>query len=492
MKHIAFDLGAESGRAIVGEIVKGKLETEELHRFPTEGTYVNNSLRWDIYRLFEELKTGIKEYADRYGQEPCTMGVDTWGVDFGFLDKNGRLCSIPYHYRDKRNRCAPKIIEETLGFDRLYELTGVQQLDINSLNQIIAAKESDDQTLKIGDKLLFIGDLLHYFLCGEAKAEYTISTTSNLYNTIDSRWENAVFDAFDIDKRIQPEIIKAGEILGDIRKDLALETGVSEECKIIVPAVHDTASAAAAVPGFSETIAYISSGTWSLVGLELDNALINNQTMAQNIANYGGALDKILFLKNVMGLWLIQQSRKQWLKENKDLGYGDIVKKAEKAEAFFGFINPDDRMFLNPENMTVAVCEYLKKTGQRELDPNNIGQVARIIFECLALKYRKVFELLKSASGKSIDILNIIGGGIQNEMLTQFTANAMGVKVVAGPVEGTASGNILLQAYGSKEINSLEEIRRVVANTFELKEYFPADNELWNSKFEEFADICNS
>jgi rhamnulokinase len=490
MKHIAFDLGAESGRAIVGQIIDGKLNMEEIHRFPTKGTFVNGSLRWDIYRLFSELKNGLKEYSKRYADEPCTMGVDTWGIDFGFLDRNGKLCSNLYHYRDKRTVGTAKVIDKKLGLDTLYDLTGVQQMEINSLNQLIAAKKLDDSVFDVGEKMLFLGDILHYFLCGSTKAEYTISTTSNMYSTIDSCWSDTVLDTFDIDKKLMPEVVKAGDVLGTVRKDLAHETGISIKCKIITPAVHDTASAACSAPGFGENVAYISSGTWSLCGLELDEACVNEKTRKNNIANYGGAFDKILFLKNVMGLWLIQQSRDIWIKSNPNLSYSNIVDLAIEAKPFYGFIDPDDKRFLNPKDMTKAVCTYLADTNQKTVEADDIGQIARIIFESLAMKYRHVFDLLRDATGKTIDELNIIGGGIQNRLLTQFAANAMGIKVVAGPIEATAMGNILTQAYGSGEINSISELRQIIKDTDEPIEYLPKDRQEWEAKFETFKKAC--
>lgn len=490
MKHIAFDLGAESGRAIVGEVIGGKLEMNEIHRFPTQGTFVNGSLRWDIYRLFSELKKALKKYAAVYGDEPCTMGVDTWGIDFGILDRNGKLCAIPYHYRDKRTVGSAKIIDEKLGLDRLYDMTGIQQMEINSLNQLVAAKNLDDSIFEVGEKLLFIGDLLHYFLCGETKAEYTVATTSNIYSTVNDRWETDVLKPFGIDARILTNIVKAGSRLGKIRADLALESGVNQESVVIAPAVHDTASAAAAVPGQGDNIAYISSGTWSLAGLELDAAFASEQTKKMNIANYGGAFDKILFLKNVMGLWLVQQARRKWLEKNPDLSYAEIVKQAAQAQPFYGLFDPDDAVFINPDDMPKEICRYLKRTGQQAPKPHDIGQVARVIFESLALKYRYAFEAMCGVLGKQMDKLNVIGGGIQNEMLMQFTANAVGVKVDAGPIEATAAGNILIQAYGAGEISSLDELRAVVRNSTQMKHYTPEDTDKWTDAYQVFIKIC--
>ncbi len=490
MKHIAFDLGAESGRAIVGQIIDGKLETTEIHRFFTQGTFVNGSLRWDVYRLFAELKNALKKYAQIYGDEPCSMGVDTWGVDYGVLDKNGKLISIPYHYRDSRNVGTTKAIEAKMGLDRLYELTGIEYMEINTLNQLIAAKEMDDPTINAGEKILFMADLLQYFLCGVAKAEFCLSTTSCMFNIAEARWEDQVFDAFEIPKKLQPETVYGGQLLGTVRDDVANETGISKECCVITPPTHDTACAAVAVPSLDDNVAFISSGTWSLIGLELDKANINEQTKKQNIANSGGAFGKILLLKSHSALWLIQQARKFWLKNNPELGYGDIVKLADKSQPFYGFIDTDDPVFLNPTSMPDAICDYLKKTNQQSPKPDDIGQIARIIFENLAFKYKATFEILCEASGRKVEKLNIIGGGIQNKMLTQFAANAMGIKVFAGPVEATSTGNILMQAYGAGEIKSLTELRQVVISTFEPEEFIAENQDQWNENYKKYKTTC--
>lgn len=490
MKHIAFDLGAESGRAIVGEITDGKLVSEEIYRFQTQGTRVNGSMRWDVYRLFREMKNALRVYGKKYGDEICSMGVDTWGVDYGILDRNGKLCSMPYHYRDKRNVGTTRLIEEKIRLDKLYELTGIEYMEINTLNQLLAAKEMDDPVLEIGEKMLFTADMLQYFLSGVPKAEHCLAVTSNLYNTVEERWSDEIFEIFDLPKKLQPEIIYAGDVIGKIREEIAEQTGVSKDCLVITPPVHDTASAAVVTPNTSSNVAFISSGTWSLTSLELDRAVINEESRKRNIANSGGGFGKVLFLKSLMGLWLIQQSKKQWIKHDKEITYEKICNLAEKAQPFYGFLDPDDSIFLNPSNMLDAVCQYLKNTGQRVPNKEDIGQIARIILESLAFKYKYSFNDLCIASGKTIDVVNIIGGGSQNELLNQFTANAMGLKVVAGPVEATSTGSILTQAYGAGEISSLQEIRQIVIDTFDLDEYTPYNHDVWEGKYKEFIKLC--
>lgn len=491
MKHIAFDLGAESGRAIVGEIIDGKLISEEIYRFPTQGTYVNGSLRWDLYRLFGEMQKALKEYAQKYGDEVCSMGVDTWGVDYGILDRNGKLCSMPYHYRDKRNVGTTKIIEEKISLDKLYEMTGIEYMEINTLNQLLAAKKMNDPVLEIGEKMLFTADMLQYFLSGVPKAEHCLAVTSNLYNTVAEKWSDEIFDMFELPKKLKPEIIYAGDVVGKIREDIAEKTGVSKDCLIITPPVHDTASAAVVTPNTSKNVAFISSGTWSLTSLELDSAIVNEESRKRNIANSGGGFGKVLFLKSLMGLWLIQQSKRRWIKQYPDITYESICNLAEKAQPFYGYVDPDNQVFLNPENMLDAVCDYLKNTGQNVPNKNDIGQMARIIMESLAFKYKYSFNDLCVASGKTIEQINIIGGGSQNQLLNQFTANAMGLRVVAGPVEATSTGSILAQAYGAGEVESLQEIRQIVIDTFDLDEYSPIESDIWEEKYQEFLKVCS-
>ncbi len=487
MKHIAFDLGAESGRAIVGQIVDGKLQMEELHRFPTLGTEIEGTFRWDIYALFDELKTGLKKYAKLYGDEVCTMGVDTWGVDYGYITPEGEFAGLPYHYRDKRNVGTEEITEEKFGQERLYNLTGIQAMQINTLNQLVS--ERRDGVNNDGNKLLFIGDLLHFMLCGSVTSEYSIATTSNMFSTISDKWQTDVLGAFDIEADMLPRVLPAGSVIGTVHSHLAEETEISPECKVIAPPIHDTASAIAATPSHAQTIAYISSGTWSLVGLELENAVVNDVSKSKNIGNLGGAFGKKIFLNNVMGLWLIQRCRKSWMETNPDLSYGKIVELAEDAQPFFAIIKPNEPAFLNPDDMPTAICDYMKMTGQTVPNKDDIGQIARIIFESLALSYRNMFEAQARAAQKEIEQINILGGGIQNKMLTRFTADATNIRVVAGPIEATATGNILMQAFGSGEIGSLNELRQVVMDTFEPEEYLPNNTPEWESAYKKYCEL---
>jgi len=426
----------------------------------------------------------------QYTEASCTIGVDTWGVDFGLLDKRGKLIGIPYHYRDKRSEGTDEILELKMGHERVYELTGIQFLYINTINQLISMKRDNDPSLEIAQDMLFMGDLLHYFLSGKVCAEYTLASVSQLYNTTKCEWSDEIFDAFDIPKSLQTKVVRAGDQIGNIRGDLAKETGISPQTIIVAPGVHDTASAFAAAPSEGENWAAISSGTWSLAGLEIDKPITNKASFEMNISNSGGVLNKTLFLKNVMGLWIIQQCKKTWNNTEPDLGYGEIVTRAHSTKPFAGMIDPDDSAFLNPQNAPQAVADYLKKTGQSSVDPNDVGQIARIVFEGLALKYRNVFGKLASATDKRIEVLHIMGGGIKNEMLNQFAANSMNLRIIAGPIEATAAGNILMQAYGVGEIDSLAQLRSVVRDSFDLKTYEPQDTKDWESAYQSFLKVC--
>jgi rhamnulokinase len=488
-RFLAFDLGAESGRAVVGEIKDDRLTLTEIHRFPTGGTKINNHLQWNILGFYTHLIEGLKNYVSKYGGKLDGIGIDTWGVDFGLLDKNGGLLSNPYTYRDSRTEGASSIIDKKLGNKELYYLTGIQLLPFNTVNQLVSMVENKDPILDITENILFIGDLLNYFLTGVKTTEYTVASISQLYNTVTREWEPKIYKALGIPERISAKVIKAGDLVGTLNGALAGELGLGE-VQVIAPAVHDTASAAVSVPaGKEEEWAFLSSGTWSIVGFELDKPIINDKSYEMNISNSGGALDKTLYLKNVMGLWIIQCCKRMWNKTNPNLSYPEIENMATEAKPFAAFIDPDDLIFLNPADAVEAVKEYCRRTKQLEVDKNDIGVVGRIIFESLALKYRYVLEKLMDATGRKADVLYITGGGSKNRLLNQFTANALGRKVNAGPVEATAIGNIMMQAVGSGLYYSLNEIRKIIRNSFDIEQYMPLDTEKWNIAYESFKEI---
>lgn len=491
-RHLAFDFGAESGRAIVGSIEDGRLTMEEIHRFPTQSMFVHHSLRWNVYRFYEEIIRGMRNYVAKYGNELESIGIDTWGCDYGFLAKDGTLLEMPYQYRDSRTGGTSEVIEETLGKKKVYDITGIQFLNINTLNQMISVVRDTPGRFDDAEDMLFIGDILHYLLSGKKGAEFTVASTSQMLDAYGKNWSDEIFKGFGFPEKLKTKIIFAGDVLGTIDPALAEEVGLSPDVKIVVPAVHDTASAATSIPAEGSDWAYISSGTWCMVGLETDAPVINDMSFQLNISNSGGSLGKNLFLKNVMGLWIIQQCKKAWNRTMPDLDYPEIVERAMKAKPFAAFIEPDDDLFFAPHDNIAAIREYLEKTGQTGVDTNDVGTVARIVYESLASKYRYVVDLLKKATGKNVSVLHIIGGGTKNALLNQFSANALGFKVITGPTEATGTGNLLLQAYGCGELNSLGEIRNIVRNSNDF-EVFDADEgskQEWARAYEDFQKIC--
>lgn len=489
-RYLAFDLGAESGRAIVGLIEEGRLELDEIHRFPTQGLSVNGTLRWNVFRFFEEIIRGLKIYVEKYGPEVESIGVDTWGVDFGLIDKNGQLLSLPYHYRDAKNIGTDRILDEKFGNRNIYELTGVQFLPFNTLNQMCSLVRMDDASLKEAANILFIADLLHYFLTGKISCEYTLASISQLYNVRTGDWEDRIFDAFAIPKAIKTKVIDAGDTIGKLLDELAEETGLRKGTPVIAPAVHDTASAAVAIPALDQDgWAYLSSGTWSVMGLELDEPVISPDSFAMSLSNSGGAFRKNLLLKNVMGLWIVQRCKHAWNHSNPGLGYAEIQSRAEEAGEFKAVINVDDIRFLNPENMPQEIARYLQETGQGTFDPSDAGTITRIVLESLALKYRFVLRNLARVAGQEVRKLHILGGGTKNTLLNQLTANATQLPVVTGPIEATAIGNIMMQAYGKGDCSSLREIRQCVKESFGLQAYQPQDAKAWDLQYQQLIKL---
>ncbi|WP_066687569.1 rhamnulokinase [Christensenella intestinihominis] len=491
-RHLAFDFGAESGRAVVGTLKDGKLTMEELHRFPTQSMFIYGSLRWNIYRFYEEIVTGLRKYTAKYGSALESIGVDTWGVDYGFLKGDGTLLEIPYQYRDDRTNGTAEIIDKAMGNRAVYDITGIQFMTINTLNQMVAVKRDTPERFDEAHDMLFIGDILHYLLGGKKTAEFTVASTSQMLDAFQKDWSPGLLRKFGFPDKLKSRIVFAGDVLGTINTELAKEVGLSETVKIVTPAVHDTASAAAAIPAEGEKWAYISSGTWCMVGVETGEPVINDASYEMNISNSGGALGKNLFLKNVMGLWIIQQCKKAWNKKYPELGYPGIVEKAVNAKPFAGFIDPDDALFFAPQDNIAAIREYLDKTGQTGVDTGDIGTVARIVYESLAFKYRYVVDRLKAATGQEVEVLHIIGGGTKNALLNQFSANALGFRVKAGPAEATATGNLLLQAYGCGEVGSLQEIREIVRASNEMEVFEPERETAgeWTRAYEQFKTVC--
>ncbi len=480
-KYIAVDLGAESGRVMLGTVSDERIVLEEIHRFSNGPIEEDGSLRWDFDKLFSEIKTGIGLAGKKVGNGISGIGVDSWGVDFGLLDADGKLVENPYHYRDSRTNGMMEKAFELLSKREIYENTGIQFMQLNSVYQMLAMRLANSGVLAKAKNLVFIADLVSYYLCGKIFAEYSLASTSQFMDMRAGKWSGEVLDRLSLPVDILPDVVEPGTIVGQMSPGLQKELGCGP-VPVIAIGSHDTASAIAGVPAVGGSWAYLSSGTWSLMGVEIPEAIVNDKTFEYEFTNEGGVENTIRLLKNIMGLWLMQECRRQWQKEGTKLSYDKLTAMAEQAEPFAGFLNVDDSVFLAPGNIPDRINEYLRRIGQNLTEGK--GQMIRITMESLALKYRQVMDAIEDVTGGTIEILHIVGGGIKNELLCQFTANATGKKVITGPMEATASGNILMQAKAAGQIKTLDQARKIVCNSFELKEYQPQNVSLWQEQYD--------
>ena len=483
LKHyIAVDLGAESGRVMLGSVCDSKLELEEICRFDNGPIQQDGSLRWDFNKLFSNIKDGITKAIKVVNGQVSGIGVDSWGVDYGLIDENGELIENPYHYRDSRTDEMRDKAFRIMGKRELYDNSGLQFMQFNTIYQLLGAKTFRPELLEKASKLIFIADLVSYYLCGEIFVEYSMASTSQLMDMSTKQWSQEIFDKLSLPMELMPKVIAPGTVVGKLKGGLAKEFGC-EPVDIIVVGSHDTASAIAAVPVSEKNWAYLSSGTWSLMGIEIPDAVINDETYKYQFANEGGVANTICLLKSIMGLWIVQECKRQWQSEGDDLSYSQITQMAEDAEPFKAFIDPTDDSFYAPGGMPERINKYLADNGQSAI--NDKGQIVRIVLESLALNYRRVIEKLEEISGSSIDVFHIVGGGIQNELLCQFAANATGKKVVTGPVEATASGNIIMQAIATGQIKDLKEGRKLLRNSVQTKKYMPCNEQQWEACYQE-------
>ena len=485
-RYIAVDLGAESGRVILGEISDSNLTLQEIHRFGNGPVEQGDSMRWDFEKLFSEVKTGISKAIKAADGKISGIGVDSWGVDYGLIDDAGKLIENPYYYRDSRTDGMMEKAFQLMAPKDIYDNTGIQFMQVNTIFQLLSMRMANSTVLDKAKKLIFTADLVSYYLCGQTFAEYSLASTSQLMDMKTGRWSKEVFEKLSLPLGIMPEVRSPGTVVGKLKSEIADELGC-EQIPVIAVGSHDTASAVAAVPAESDRWAYLSSGTWSLMGLEVPEAVINDKTYEYEFTNEGGVKNTIRLLKNIMGLWLVQECKRQWQREGDDLSYAQLAELSAGGEPFAGFVNPNDGRFLAPGDMPARINEYFSETGQAAV--NEKGQIVRIILESLALYYRWVLEKLEEISGDNIDVLHIVGGGIQNELLCQFTADAIGRKVVTGPIEATASGNILMQAIATGPLKSITEGRKLVSDSFNLKEYQPMDSQLWADRYQKIEKV---
>ena len=484
---LAFDLGASSGRAMLGTIANQRLQLTEIHRFENRMVEIDNHFYWNIFSIFDELKTGLKKCLRDFGVQPDSIAIDTWGVDFAFVDKDGMIASLPFAYRDHRTDHAMEDFFKIIPKEELYLMTGIQLMQFNSLFQLFVNHQTSSSQYLAGKDLLFMPDALSYLFCGVKKNEFSIASTSQMLKPGHLSYEEKLFQAMGVDQSIMQEIVLPGTLLGPIKPEVQRETG-SKEIPVIAVASHDTASAIVSVPATGKNWAYISSGTWSLMGVESDRPLISKEILDLNFTNEGGAEGTTRFLKNIMGMWLLQECRRIW---SRDVNYSwsEMVDLSTLAQPFKCLIDPDDSSFLNPADMPVAITEYCIKTGQ--MPPVTHGEFIRCIFESLAMKYSMTLDSIRSIFSHPIHQVHIIGGGANNELLCQYSANALGIPVVAGPTEATAIGNIMIQAKALKQVSSMEEIRTMVANSFETKTFLPHEPEVWESQMARFKKILS-
>ena len=482
---LAFDLGAESGRAILGRLKDEKIETKELHRFANAPVQVLGHLHWNVYSLFEEIKKAMRSCLADLAIRPESLAVSTWGVDFGLLASEGTLIGLPFAYRDKRTSGAMEEFFKRLSQEQVYALTGVQFMSINTLFQLFSMVRDKSPLLDYASDLLFMPDLFTYFLTGEKTGEFTIASTSQLLDPRRRAWSEELIAALGLRRGLMQDVLMPGTVIGSLSAEVAEETGLKDTI-VVATAGHDTAAAIAAVPASGKNWAYISSGTWSLLGVELDEPVITKSSLEFNFTNEGGVGGTIRFLKNITGLWLIRECRKEW-STRAALSYGGITQPAGSAPPFQALIDPDWPGFLSPASMTEAIRQYCLNTGQAP--PLSPGQTARSILESLALKYRHTIGQLERLTGLNIGKIYVIGGGARNGLLCQFTADATGLPVVAGPAEATAMGSIMVQALGLGYVRSLADIRKVVRHSVELRTYEPSPSKEWHLAYERFQNI---
>ena len=487
--YFAVDLGATSGRTILGTLANGRLEQEEITRFPNNLIETGGHFYWDIYALYFEMIKGLQAVAKR-DIEITSIGIDTWGVDFVFVGEDGALLRNPVAYRDPHTfGRMEEYLDKVVPKKDVYDITGIQFMNFNSLFQFYAMQQDGNVALKMAKKILFVPDALSWMLTGEAVCEYTIASTSQMLDPRTGDLSEKLLASVGLTREQFGRMVQPGEQIGVLTEEVQKMTGLGPVPVIAVPG-HDPASAVAAVPAKDERFAYLSSGTWSLMGIETKHAVINDRSYELNFTNEGGIEGTTRFLKNICGMWLYERCRKEWPEEVRKLSHPELQGSAMQIEAFRSIINPDDKAFANPPSMIEAIKQYCRETGQNV--PESPAEICRCIFDSLALRYRQVFNWLKEFADFELSVLHVIGGGSLNKYLTQFTADSLGVEVLAGPQECTAIGNIMLQAKASGDVADIWEMRRIIANSVDMVAYHPTkDQAAWDAAYEKFLSIVS-
>jgi rhamnulokinase len=483
--YIACDLGAESGRVMLGRLEDGRLALEEIHRFPSAVVRVLGSLRWDVLRIYEELKTGLREISRR-NLPIAGVSVDSWGVDYVLINAVHPMISPPFHYRDERTAATYERVRESVGSKLIFEETGIQFMPINTIYHLASDVEKSPAMLELADCFLMIGDYFNYLFSGVARVDESNASTTQLYNPSTRSWSEVLIEQCCIPRKIFPKLVPPGTVLAPLLPEVAAETGLPD-VQVIASCSHDTGEAVAAVPSQDGDWAFLSSGTWSLIGVELARPLISEEARAHNFTNEAGYDGTTRFLKNIVGLWILQESRRAWVRQGLNLDYASLTAEADKTEAFRSLINPNAMRFAKAGEMPDNIAAYCLETGQPA--PETPGQFTRCILESFALTYRTALSEIEQLTRRAITRLHIVGGGSQSALLNQFAASATQREVIAGPVEATAAGNILIQAISLGQVESLRTLREIVRDSFPLQTFGPLDAESWLEAYDRFTQL---
>ncbi|QDV51415.1 rhamnulokinase [Gimesia fumaroli] len=489
---LGVDLGAESGRVLAGILEEKQIRLEEIYRFSNGPVPVAGTRRWNVIGLWSSILKGLTLAAQKYGDRIISVGVDTWGVDYAILSQKQELLGQPYHYRDPRTEGMLNLATSRVPQQEIFDATGLQFMEINTLYQLLSMQQTDPELLNQAETFLMMPDFFHWLLSGSQVVEFTNATTTQCLNPKTGDWAVDLLRKLEIPTSMFPKIVPPGTKLGTLRDEVMQQTGLGK-IDVITPATHDTASAVAAIPTShtgNPDWAYISSGTWSLMGVEVNSAVLGKRAFELNVTNEGGIDGTYRLLKNIMGLWLVQECRRAYERRGKTLDYSELAEAAASAEAFRSLVDPDDTRFLSPDDMLEAIKGFCEETGQPV--PETEGQFIRCTLESLALKYRKVLGWLEELTGVPIEIIHIVGGGTKNELLNQFTANSCQIPVVTGPVEATGLGNVLVQARAAGSVSSLAEIREIVRNSTDTQKYEPQDQDLWEQANQRFDSLLNA
>ena len=487
--YLIFDFGASNGRAAVASFDGSSFDMEVMHRFENRPVSAGGTLYWDILRLFSELKNGIQISKKKFA-DIRSLGIDTWGADYGLLDKQGKLISNPINYRDEQSGKDSGSLYNIINNRELFELTGAWTIPLFDLFRLYSQKINDSTAINNAKTFLPIGDLFNYFLTGNTFNEFTRFTTTVLYNQKEKKIEKSIFRRLGLPDGIFPDFIYPGQKVGDISAEVARELEI-DPFPVVAPAIHDTASAVAGIPLIDKNMkwAFMSLGTWACLGIENKEVLINDDIYDSVFSNEAGVEDTNIFVKNINGLWIIQQCRDRWLKE-KQISWDEIVELSKDAAPFNSFIDADQPQFAAPQSdMAKVIREYCRETGQKE--PGSIGEISRCIFESLSLKFRYYFEIMERLSGQKLELLHLVGGGTQNRLLCQWISDATGKPVIAGPTETTAVGNLLMQLKADGEIGTIAEGRKICHGSSKLYEYSPTETAKWDGAYDRFINITD-